>query len=46
MIARILTRWASRILSSKRQDPREAYRAKARAMALSMGRTDLAERLK
>lgn len=46
MFARLLTRWASRILSSKRQDPRAAYRAKAREMALSMGRTDLAEKLK
>lgn len=46
MIARLLTRWASRILSSKRQDPRAAYREKAIAMALSMGRTDLVERLK
>lgn len=45
MIARILTRLASRILSSKRQDPREAYRAKAIAMAVKMGRIDLVERL-
>ena len=45
MIARLLTRWASHILSSKRKDPREAYRAKAIAMAVKMGRDDLVERL-
>ncbi len=38
MIARLLTRWASRILSSKRQDPRTAYRAKARSMCAKMGK--------
>ena len=38
MIARLLTRWASRLLSSKRQDPREAYRAKARQMYVDQGK--------
>ena len=45
MIARILTRLASHILSSQRKDPREAFRAKAIAMAKAMNRTDLVERL-
>ena len=38
MIARLLTRWASHILSSKRQDPREAFRAKARQMYREQGK--------
>lgn len=38
MFARILTRWASRILASQRQDPRAAYRAKARSMCAKMGK--------
>lgn len=38
MIARILTRIASYILSSQRKDPREAYRAKARQMYRDQGR--------
>ena len=38
MIARLLTRWASHILSSKRKDPREAYRAKARQMYRDQGK--------
>ena len=38
MIARILTRLASHILSSQRQDPREAYRSKARQMYRDQGK--------
>lgn len=35
---RILTRIASRALSSQRKDPREAYRAKARQMYRDQGK--------
>lgn len=44
MIARLLTRWASRWLAS-RPHPRDTYRAKALAMAKAMNRSDLVERL-
>ena len=45
MIRTYLTRIASYILSSQRKDPRDAFRAKAIAMAKAMNRTDLVERL-
>ena len=38
MIARILTRWASHILSSQRKDPRDAFRSKARQMYRDQGK--------
>ena len=38
MIARILSRLASRWLSSRKPDPRDAIRAKARAMCERMGK--------
>ena len=38
MIARILTRLASHILSSQRKDPREAFRSKARQMYRDQGK--------
>lgn len=46
MIRSYLTRIASYILSSQRQDPRAAYRAKAYEMAVQRGMTKQAEILR
>lgn len=35
---RIITRWASRLISRQRKDPRDKIRAKARQICRDMGR--------
>lgn len=37
MIGRIISRWASRILSSQRKDPRDKIRETTRKMCADMG---------